>query len=169
MCIGVSVKLNMNYFWCMLSKIFAKISTKMKPLTNLGCKCHIFPVSWDLHISVQISSYYILLGLIVSPTADPEVARLIMKYFLRSFSFFRWFKKGCCLLQARVCAQNTGKPLSQVCPGKSVVWWTDCLHMTIAVDWGVKPQTKHIDVAPITQLRTCIIKIVAFKGGHLMW
>ena len=26
-----------------------------------------------------------------------------------------------------------------------------------------------IGVAPITQLRTCIIKIVAFKGGHLMW
>ena len=26
-----------------------------------------------------------------------------------------------------------------------------------------------IDVAPITQLRTCVIKIVTFKGGHLMW
>ena len=27
----------------------------------------------------------------------------------------------------------------------------------------------HIGVAPITQLRTCVIKIVTFKGGHLMW
>ena len=27
----------------------------------------------------------------------------------------------------------------------------------------------YIGVAPITQLRTCVIQIVAFKGGHLMW
>ena len=26
-----------------------------------------------------------------------------------------------------------------------------------------------IGVAPITQLRTYVIKIVTFKGGHLMW
>ena len=26
-----------------------------------------------------------------------------------------------------------------------------------------------IGVATITQLRTCVIKIVTFKGGHLMW
>ena len=26
-----------------------------------------------------------------------------------------------------------------------------------------------IAVAPITQLRTCVIKIVTFKGGHLKW
>ena len=26
-----------------------------------------------------------------------------------------------------------------------------------------------IGVAPITQLPTCVIKIVTFKGGHLMW
>ena len=31
------------------------------------------------------------------------------------------FKKGCCQLQAKVCAQITGQPLVQVCPGKSVV------------------------------------------------
>ena len=31
------------------------------------------------------------------------------------------FKKGCCQLQAKVCAQITGKPLAQACPGKSVV------------------------------------------------
>ena len=24
-------------------------------------------------------------------------------------------------------------------------------------------------IAPITQLRTCVIKIVTFKGGRLMW
>ena len=26
-----------------------------------------------------------------------------------------------------------------------------------------------IGVAPITQLRKCLIKIVTFKGGHPMW
>ena len=31
------------------------------------------------------------------------------------------FKKGCCQLQAKVCAQITGYPLVQACLGKSVV------------------------------------------------
>ena len=31
------------------------------------------------------------------------------------------FKKSCCQLQAKVCAQITGVPLVQACPGKSVV------------------------------------------------
>ena len=52
------------------------------------------------------------------PTGDQEVAgstpaevgnilswRLIMKYFLRSFSPFRWFKKGSCQFVAKECAQ----------------------------------------------------------------
>ena len=48
------------------------------------------------------------------------------------------FKKGCCQLQAKVCAQITGEPLAQACPGKSVVKWTDRPAMTIAVDMGRK-------------------------------
>ena len=52
------------------------------------------------------------------PTEDQEVAgsspaevgnilswRLIMKYFLRSFSPFRWFKKDSCQFLAKECAQ----------------------------------------------------------------
>ena len=55
------------------------------------------------------------------------------------------FKKGCCQLQAKVCAQITGKPLAQACPGKSVVKWTDRPAMTIAVDMGRKAtKTKTI-------------------------
>ena len=43
-------------------------------------------------------------------TAPTEVGnilswRLIMKYFLRSFSLFRWFKKGSCQLLAKESAQ----------------------------------------------------------------
>ena len=48
------------------------------------------------------------------------------------------FKKGCCQLQAKVCAQITGYPLVQACPGKSVVRWTDRPVMTKAVDLGRK-------------------------------
>ena len=52
------------------------------------------------------------------PTGDQKVAgstpaevgnilswRLIMKYFLQSFSPFRWFKKGSCQFLAKECAQ----------------------------------------------------------------
>ena len=48
------------------------------------------------------------------------------------------FKKGCCQLQAKVCARITGYPLVQACPEKSVVRWTDRPAMTIAVDLGRK-------------------------------
>ena len=48
------------------------------------------------------------------------------------------FKKGCCQLQAKVCARITGYPLVQACPGKSVVRCTDRPAMTIAVDLGRK-------------------------------
>ena len=48
------------------------------------------------------------------------------------------FKKGCCQLQAKVCARITGYPLVQACPGKSVVRCTDRPTMTIAVDLGRK-------------------------------
>ena len=40
--------------------------------------------------------------------------------FLRA-TYYHSFKKGCCQLQAKVCAQITGYPLVQACPGKSVV------------------------------------------------
>ena len=55
------------------------------------------------------------------------------------------FKKGCCQLQAKVCARITGYPLVQACPGKSVVRRTDRPAMTIAVDLGRKAtkQTKN--------------------------
>ena len=68
------------------------------------------------------------------PTGDQEVAgsipagsdnilswRLIMKYFLRSFSPFRRFKKGSCHFLAKECAQVLVKRLEdRACPGK--VW-----------------------------------------------
>ena len=46
------------------------------------------------------------------------------------------FKKGCCQLQAKVCAQNT----VQACLGKKCDY--DRPDMTIAVDWDIKQQTK---------------------------
>ena len=48
------------------------------------------------------------------------------------------FKKDCCQLQAKVCAQSTGQLLVKACPGKSVVMGTGRPAMTIAVDFGRK-------------------------------
>ena len=61
-------------------------------------------------------------------TADPGFASLIpaqshtfveIDHEIISFPF-RWFKKGCCQLQVKVCAcaQSTGLALSQACSGK---------------------------------------------------
>ena len=66
------------------------------------------------------------------------------------------FKKGCCQLQAKVCARITGYPLVQACPGKSVVRWTDRPAMTIAVDLGRKA-TK-----PTNQPK-CLRVVASFK------
>ena len=67
------------------------------------------------------------------PTGDQEVAgstlaevgnilswRLIVKYFLRLFSSFRWFKKGSCQFLAKWCAQywltaKRTKPAQYMC------------------------------------------------------
>ena len=48
------------------------------------------------------------------------------------------FKKGCCQLQAKVCAQVLVNCLVMLAQEKSVVRLTDCPDMTIAVDWDIK-------------------------------
>ena len=48
------------------------------------------------------------------------------------------FMKGCCQLQAKVCAQLLVNCLFKLAQEKSVVRWTDRLAMTIAVDIGRK-------------------------------
>ena len=60
-----------------------------------------------------------------------------MKYFLQSFSFFSCFKKGCCQLQAKICAWSTGLWLCLNLPMKSAVRLTSHLGMTVAADWDV--------------------------------
>ena len=72
-------------------------------------------------ISIYTSNISILLASVAQldarPTGDQEIVgstptvgnilswRLIMKYFLRSFSPFRWFKKASCQFLAKECAQ----------------------------------------------------------------
>ena len=76
-----------------------------------------FPLS-PLSLSFISSSRPRWLSWMRRPTGDQEVAgstpaevgnilswRLIMKYFLQSFSPFRWFKKGSCQFLAKECAQ----------------------------------------------------------------
>ena len=89
------------------SKIGASLSFRY---SLIGC-CNI--VSGLLYLSLPR-----WLSWMRRPTGDQEVAgsipaevgnilswRLIMKYFLRSFSPFRWFKKGSCQFLAKECAQ----------------------------------------------------------------
>ena len=82
----------------------------------------------------QVGQSVMCLATDVCLTADPGVASLIP---VRSNIFVMIdneiistvillpsaepFKKGCCQLQGKVCAQNTGKRLVQACPGNSVV------------------------------------------------
>ena len=98
------------------------------------------------------------------PTGDQEVAgstpaevgnilswRLIMKYFLRSFSPFRWFKKGSCQFLAKECAKywltaKRTKPAQYTC---GYVNWP-CSTWPHWVDWAVKPQHKQTPKAPET-------------------
>ena len=75
--------------------------------------CHVYKTNF-----LSKSSWPRWLSWMRRPTGDQEVAgptptevgnilswRLIMKYFLRSFSPFRWFKKGSCQFLAKECAQ----------------------------------------------------------------
>ena len=84
-------------------------------------------------------------------TADPGVASLIPA---RSHTFVEIdheiistvillpstesFMKGCCQLQAKVCAQLLVNCLFKLAQEKSVVRWTDRPAMTLAVDLGRK-------------------------------
>ena len=69
---------------------------------------------WDLGISREKCLNYLQMrcptGDQVTGSTPAEVGnilswRLIMKYFLWSFSPFRWFKKGSCQFLAKECAQ----------------------------------------------------------------
>ena len=71
-------------------------------------------------------------------------------------------KKGCCQLQAKVCAQSTGYRLVQACPGKTVVRLTDRGAMAIAVDWDVKQQNKQTNTIATTGWGiTCVSPLLA--------
>ena len=72
----------------------------------------------DVYLANTRSQDNVASMLLRRPTGDQEVAgstpaevgnilswRLIMKYILRSFSPFRWFKKGSCQFLAKECAQ----------------------------------------------------------------
>ena len=100
------------------------------------------------HTFVEID-HEIISTVILLPSADP-------------------FKKGCCQLQAKVCARITGYPLVQACPGKSVVRWTDRPAMTIAVDLGRKATkpTKIVWKWLIFQCEFCVL-FRSMAGGTM--
>ena len=68
------------------------------------------------------------------------------------------FMKGCCQLQAKVCARLLVNCLFKLAQEKSVVRWTDRPAMTIAVDLGRKTNkqtNKQITLHFITSLSHC--------------
>ena len=58
--------------------------------------------------------------------------------------FFPLIQEGLLSVINEICAHSTvyNKRLVLVCLGKGVIRLLDCLDMTAAVDWGVKPLTK---------------------------
>ena len=58
-----------------------------------------------MHIWLASTGDQEVAGLIPVESATFFHGDLIMKHFLRSFSPFRWFKKGSCQFLAKVCAQ----------------------------------------------------------------
>ena len=58
------------------------------------------------------------------------------------YVFYPLILEGHSLLQTKVCAWSTDQRHSLSFLRKKVVRLTDCLKMTIAVDWNVKLQTK---------------------------
>ena len=83
------------------------------------CNSTLFiPEHWIIQEPVYVLHLITCLSWMRRPTGDQEVAgstpaevgsillwRLIMKYFLWSFSPFCWFKKGSCQFLAKECAQ----------------------------------------------------------------
>ena len=55
-----------------------------------------------------------------------------------SVIFLLLIQKGLLSVTSQMCAQSTGLLLSLGLPRKSLVWLTEHLKMTIAVDWVVK-------------------------------
>ena len=93
-------------------------------------------VCYDKH-NLKVHSYYNLLPgsvaqSVLSLTADPGVGSLILAW---SHTFVEIdheiilshsppsaeSRRGCCQIQVKVCVQSSGYPLSQACPGKSMV------------------------------------------------
>ena len=88
---------------------------------------------------------------VASPIADPGVLSLIPAQSItfveiirviilrRSFSSFLCFEKDCSYLQAKQYVKYWLTAWS-----KLPVRLTDCLGMTIVVDWDIKPQTEYL-------------------------
>ena len=106
----------------------------------------------------------------VHPTGDQEVAdfipagsghmlllRLIMKYFLRSFCSFSWFKKGRCQFLAKECAQALvgkvflGKPTGSTCFNS----------VYLAVTLHTNQTNHHLLCAAFRWFKTCSYPLLA--------
>ena len=74
---------------------------------------------WTTHIIMTLAAdqqYLKVAGSIPAEVGNILSWRLIMKYFLRSFSPFRWFKKGSCQFLAKDCTVLVNRLEDKACP-----------------------------------------------------
>ena len=125
-------------------------------------------VMWHIKSTGRVAQSVTCLATDACLTADPGVASSILARYHTFVEIDHeiistvillpsadLFKKGCCQLQAKVCAQVTGNPLAQACPAKSVVKWTDRPAMTIAVDMGRKATKTNKQKTGMTSRTEC--------------
>ena len=100
----------------------------------------------------------------------PESPGSILQYFRPSISchlplssLFCLFLSGC-LRQVLLYTYGPLFVSQECCTFSTSIYLTVCIFGYIC-----QILFRDIGVAPITQLRMCVIKIVAFKEGHLMW
>ena len=112
-----------------------------------------------------------------------KFVQMVMKYFLRSFSPFRWFKKGSCQFLAKECAkywvtawrtwvtlltaipeyyQNTGIPLKNT--GIVILWKTHLLKTPILVliNWEILCQHRKREIIYANNLQI-VFEVLSLK------
>ena len=107
-CTWIVLLLSISYFWTFIScnKIETKACSYMK---NSTCW-----VQENIRPGAVARSKASSLGMQAAPSSIPTSSTffrgdLVMKTFLRPFSFFCWFKKSSCQLLAKERALSTGK------------------------------------------------------------
>ena len=92
------IDLSMQFKWVPITHAFIK---KIRKRKHKNITCQPRWLSWMRRLTVD----HEVVGSTPTEVGNILSWRLIVKYFLWSFSSFRWFKKGSCQFLAKECAQ----------------------------------------------------------------